>query len=150
MSQPHLPAHAPTVERAFLAICNIVRGCSSPIPNLAVMAKVAAKKSAPKTAVKRTTRRKGVESWKTYIFRVLKQVHPETRISQKGMAIINNFVTDTFEKVALEASKLCRIHKRGTISSRDVQSAVRLVLPGELSKHAVSEGTKAMTKFSQA
>ena len=114
------------------------------------MAKVAAKKSAPKTAVKRTTRRKGVESWKTYIFRVLKQVHPETRISQKGMSIINNFVTDTFEKVALEASKLCRIHKRGTISSRDVQSAVRLVLPGELSKHAVSEGTKAMTKFSQA
>ena len=113
------------------------------------MAKAVAKKSAPKTAIKKS-KRKGVESWKCYIFRVLKQVHPETRISQKGMAIINNFVTDTFEKVALEASKLCRIHKRGTISSRDVQSAVRLVLPGELSKHAVSEGTKAMTKFSQA
>ncbi|GJZ15995.1 histone H2B, partial [Tanacetum coccineum] len=25
--------------------------------------------------------------------------------------------------------------------------AVRLVLPGELAKHAVSEGTKAVTKF---
>ena len=85
------------------------------------MAKTA-KKSAPKTAIKKS-KRKGVESWKTYIFRVLKQVHPETRISQKGMSIINNFVTDTFEKVALEASKLCRIHKRGTISSRDIQSA---------------------------
>jgi histone H2B len=112
------------------------------------MAKAATKKVTPKAV--RKYKRKGTESWKTYIFRVLKQVHPETRISQKGMAIINNFVTDTFEKVALEASKLCRIHKRGTISSRDIQSAVRLVLPGELSKHAVSEGTKAMTKFSQA
>ena len=40
--------------------------------------------------------------------------------------------------------------KSMTMSSRDVQSAVRLVLPGELSKHAVSEGTKAMTKFTQA
>ena len=64
------------------------------------MAKAVTKKSAPKTAV-RKYKRKGTESWKTYIFRVLKQVHPETRISQKGMAIINNFVTDTFEKVVL-------------------------------------------------
>ena len=120
------------------------------IVDFAIMAKTVAKKSAPKNTATKKYKCRGVESWKTYIFRVLKQVHPETRISQKGMAIINNFVTDTFEKVALEASKLCRIHKRGTISSRDVQSAVRLVLPGELSKHAVSEGTKAMTKFSQA
>ena len=120
------------------------------IVDFAIMAKTVAKKSAPKNTATKKIKRRGVESWKTYIFRVLKQVHPETRISQKGMAIINNFVTDTFEKVALEASKLCRIHKRGTISSRDIQSAVRLVLPGELSKHAVSEGTKAMTKFSQA
>ena len=67
------------------------------------MAKVAAKKSAPKAVSKRTSRRKGVESWKTYIFRVLKQVHPETRISKKGITIINNFVEDTFEKIALEA-----------------------------------------------
>jgi len=27
------------------------------------------------------------------------------------------------------------------------QTAVRLILPGELAKHAVSEGTKAVTKF---
>ena len=103
-----------------------------------------------KKVVKSVRRRKAVESYKTYIFKVMKQVHPETRISKKGMAIVNNFVTDTFEKIAVEASKLCRIHKRATMSSRDVQSAIRLVLPGELSKHAVSEGTKAMTKFSQA
>ena len=104
-----------------------------------------------KNVVKKTQRRrKGVQSYNSYIFKVMKQVHPETRISKKGIAIINNFVTDTFEKVALEASKLCRIHKGMTMGSRDVQSAIRLVLPGELAKHAVSEGTKAMTKFSQA
>ena len=27
---------------------------------------------------------------------------------------------------------------------------VRLILPGELAKHAVSEGTKAVTKFTSA
>lgn len=32
------------------------------------------------------------------------------------------------------------------ITSRNIQTAVRLVIPGELAKHAVSEGTKAVTK----
>ena len=36
------------------------------------------------------------------------------------------------------------------LSSREIQTSVRLMLPGELSKHAVSEGTKAVTKFESA
>ena len=106
------------------------------------------KKPAP--VVKTMKKRRAPESYKSYIFKVLKQVHPKMRVSKKGIAIVNNFVTDTFEKIASEAGKLCKITKRSTLSSRDVQSAIRLVLPGELSKHAVSEGTKAMTKFNQA
>ena len=43
-----------------------------------------------------------------------------------------------------------RYNKKSTVSSREVQSAVRLVLPGELAKHAISEGTKAVTKFTAA
>ena len=104
-------------------------------------------KKVAKTVVKR---RKAKASFNSYIFKIMKQVHPETRISKKGIQIINNFVTDTFEKIASEASKLCRIHKGMTMNSRDVQAAIRLVLPGELAKHAVSEGTKAMTKYTQA
>ena len=104
-----------------------------------------------KNVVKKTIkRRKGVQSYNSYIFKVMKQVHPETRISKKGMTIINNFVEDTFEKIASEGSKLCRLHKTMTLGSRDIQSAIRLVLPGELAKHAVSEGTKAVTKYTSS
>jgi len=95
-------------------------------------------------------RRKAKRTYSTYIFRVLRQVHPKTRISKKSMSIMNSLVNDTFEKVAAEAGKLCRYSKRSTVSSREVQSAVRLVFPGELAKHAVSEGTKAVTKFGKA
>ena len=35
-------------------------------------------------------------------------------------------------------------------SSCEIQTAVRLLLPGELAKHAVSEGTKAVTKYTSA
>ncbi|KXZ55940.1 hypothetical protein GPECTOR_2g1491 [Gonium pectorale] len=87
------------------------------------------------------------ETYKLYIYKVLKQVHPDTGISSKAMSIMNSFINDIFEKVATEASKLSRYNKKPTVTSREIQTAVRLVLPGELAKHAVSEGTKAVTKF---
>ena len=100
----------------------------------------AVRKAAPK---KRRT-----ETFSVYIYRVLKQVHPETGISKRSMSIMNSFINDVFEKIASESSRLVRYNKKHTLSSREVQTAVRLLLPGELAKHAVSEGTKAVTKFS--
>jgi histone H2B len=110
-------------------------------------------KKAVKTAKKATgTKRhaKRVESYSSYIYKVLKQVHPNTGISKRGMSILNSFINDIFERIALESSKLSRFTKKATLSSREIQTAVRLLLPGELSKHAVSEGTKAVTKFTSS
>lgn len=98
------------------------------------------------------------------VIAVLKQVHPDTGISNKAMAILNSFVNDIFERIATEASsehhllnhlsacayqfvaELASYSKKSTISSREIQTAVRLILPGELAKHAISEGTKSVTK----
>jgi histone H2B len=94
-------------------------------------------------------RSKRTETYSTYIYRVLKQVHPDTGISKSGMSVMNSFINDVFDRVTAEAGTLARYNSRKTLSSREVQTAIRLVLPGELAKHAVSEGTKAVTKFSQ-
>ena len=108
-----------------------------------------AKAVAKKAAAAPKKHRRG-ETFSVYIYRVLKQVHPETGISKKSMSIMNSFINDIFEKVASESSRLVRYNKKHTLSSREVQTAVRLLLPGELAKHAVSEGTKAVTKYSSA
>ncbi|KAH9823109.1 histone-fold-containing protein [Melampsora americana] len=114
----------------------------------------AAKKGPAKPAAdgekkkKRSKTRK--ETYGIYIYKVLKQVHPDTGISNKAMLILNSFVNDIFERIAGEASKLATYNKKSTISSREIQTAVRLILPGELSKHAISEGTKGVTKYSSA
>ena len=71
----------------------------------------------------------------------------ETGISKKAMGVMNSFINDLFDRVTSEAGRLSRYNKKATLSSREIQTAVRLVLPGELAKHAVSEGTKAVTKF---
>ncbi|KAM7526841.1 hypothetical protein LguiA_016743 [Lonicera macranthoides] len=89
-----------------------------------------AEKKLPKEAAsgdkkkKKKMSKKSVETYKIYIFKVLKQVHPDIEISSKAM-----------------------YNKKPTITSREIQTAVRLVLLGELAKHAVSEGTKAVTTF---
>jgi histone H2B len=151
--------------------------------------KQSAKKAAPaKKAAGSKKNKKRVESYSTYIYKVLKQgkqwlcfqsvpsmtssfrpffsrsslipyfsphlmhfsVHPDTGISKKGMSIMNSFINDIFERIATEAGKLATYNKKATLSSREIQTAVRLMLPGELAKHAVSEGTKAVTKFSSS
>ena len=110
-------------------------------------AKKAAK--APKKAAS-GSKKKRTESYSSYIYKVLKQVHPDTGISKKGMSIMNSFINDIFERIAGEAGKLAKYNKKATLSSREIQTSVRLMLPGELAKHAVSEGTKAVTKFTSS
>ena len=103
-------------------------------------------KKIAKPVVKRI-RRKKFSSYSVYIYRVLKNIHGEVGISKKAMNVMNSFVTDLFEKIALEASKLNRYQRKQTISSGDIQAAVKLILPGDLAEHAIAEGTRAIGKF---
>jgi histone H2B len=50
---------------------------------------------------------------------VLKQVHPDTGISKKGVFIMNSFINDIFERIAGEAGKLATYTKKWTLSSRE-------------------------------
>ncbi|KAK1429145.1 hypothetical protein QVD17_11348 [Tagetes erecta] len=102
---------------------------------------------------KRKKRRKKVgeigsgEGYKRYLHKVLKQVHPDLGISSKAMTILNNLMGDMFERLAEVAGRLSEVNKKMTLTSREIQAAVKLVLPGELGKHAIAEGTKAVTSY---
>lgn len=123
---------------------------------MAPVASKGSKKAVTKNKVQRTgdkkknRRKRRRESYSIYIYKVLKQVHPDTGVSSKAMSIMNSFVNDIFERIAAESSRLSHYNKRSTITSREIQTAVRLLLPGELAKHAVSEGTKAVTKYTSS
>ena len=65
------------------------------------------------------------------------------------MSVMNSLITDLFERISLEASKLARTKKKSTLSARDIRTSVKLLLPDELAKNAIIEGSKAITKFSK-
>lgn len=79
-----------------------------------------------------------------YIMRVMKQVHPDTGMSSSSMDTVNNLTRYVLRRVI---TTIMRTKSKETVTSRDVEMAVKMVLPGELAKHGVSEGTKAVTKF---
>ena len=91
-----------------------------------------------------------------YIKIVLGQVHPDVRISENAKSQVNYFLNLLALKLIEEAKLLTtgniylgksnKSAQRKTISAREIQTAVRNILPGELAKHAISEGTKAVTK----
>jgi histone H2B len=90
------------------------------------------------------------ETYRRYIFKVLKQVHPDYGISSKAMDVMHNFVVDQFDKIVEEAARLCKKDKKKTLTAVDIQTAVRLVLPGALGDHAIAEGKKAVLRISGA
>ncbi|XP_041039867.1 histone H2B type 1-L-like [Carcharodon carcharias] len=97
------------------------------------------KKGSKKTAMKmfrkddRKHRRNRKESYSIYN-KVLKQVHSDTSISSKAMRVINSFISVIFKWTASEVSRLVHYTKRQTISSREIESAIRLLLSQELVK----------------
>ena len=57
------------------------------------------------------------------------------------MNVMNSFVKDLFDQIALETSKLVRNQKVHTLTA---------LLPGDLAKHVIIEGNKAVNKIAQA
>lgn len=89
-------------------------------------------------------------NFRAYIYRVLKQVHPDTGLSGDALTTVDALVCVLITKVMKNANLFFTRSNKKTVSSREIQSAVRLTLPGELAKHAVSEGTRAITRYNAA
>ncbi|XP_004406433.1 PREDICTED: late histone H2B.L4-like [Odobenus rosmarus divergens] len=101
----------------------------------------------PRCQCRRHRRCRRPNSLAAYFPRVLKQVHEGLSLSQKTVSILDSFVKDMFERIADEASHLAHSTKCSTITTREIQTAVRLLLPGEIGKHAESEATKAIIRY---
>jgi histone H2A len=105
---------------------------------------------APKKGTRKINRAplpKGHINFTTYIYKVLKQVHPDTGITAKSMAQLNGLLFYAGKAVAEKAEDFAKTNGRATVSAKNVMAATKIIFPGELAKHAVAEGVKAVTKF---
>ena len=87
-------------------------------------------------------------AFQTYIFRVFKEVCPDSGLSKKAMQTMEHIVADKFEAIMHESRALILNNKKQTLSSKEVETACRLLIRGELGANAIQAGRKALTKFS--
>ncbi|EPY19356.1 histone H2B [Strigomonas culicis] len=76
-------------------------------------------------------------------------MNKQVSLSGRTMKIVNSYVNDLFERIASEAASIVRVNKKRTLGARELQTAVRVVLPAELARHAMSEATKALSASSR-
>ena len=70
-------------------------------------------------------------------------------MSKRAMSVMNGFVYDAFDRIATEAGNIVKYNKKSTMDARAIQCACKLILPGELAKHAETEANKAVNKYIQ-
>lgn len=93
---------------------------------------------------------KKLKNFTFYIYKVLKEFHPDISISKKAIKIVNTILNNSFKRIATEASWLAHYNNKATIDAMELQSAVRWLLSGELANHANREGTEAIAKYSSS
>ena len=92
-------------------------------------------------------KKKKSDTLNIYIYKVLKQIHPDMGISKLGMNVINSFLLDVMDKLASEAANAVKYTNKNTMDSRAIECAVRLCLPGEFAKHAQRDAKAALEKY---
>ncbi|CCW62445.1 unnamed protein product [Phytomonas sp. EM1] len=87
------------------------------------------------------------QHWDLYIHRVFHQVIKRGSLSKTSVRVLSSFIEDMFNKIQSEAVFVAKINKVKTLTAREIQTSARLLLPPEIAKHAMSEGTKAVAKY---
>jgi histone H2B len=105
-------------------------------------------KAVTKSSYSTGSKRKSL-SFRTYILLVLKELHKDLQISTQAITVVDDLLHDIFRRLASEAGRLAIQNKKKTLKSREIQSATKLVLSGELSQHAISEGRRAVIQYIQ-
>jgi len=103
--------------------------------------------------VKKRTGKKDKRSLAYYIHKLLRIPRPEATtkysLSQKGMAVMDSMANDIFDRICSEAVHLTKSKKQKTLTTREVQTAIRLLLAPDLCQHAIGEGNKAVANFQE-
>ncbi|KAE8728266.1 Histone H2B [Hibiscus syriacus] len=93
---------APKVEKKSAEEKNTTVAEKAPAEKKPKVGKKLTKEGAASGDKKKKKAKKSVETYKIYIFKVLKQVHPDIGISNKAMGIMNSFINDIFEKLVMK------------------------------------------------
>jgi len=88
------------------------------------------------------------DRYDTYVYNVLKRVHPDLGITRGAMRSVETMVRDLVARVCTAANDLTLLTKKQTVTAREIHAATRQVIQGDsLVASAVSDALRAVTKY---
>lgn len=81
--------------------------------------------------------------------RILKEVAPNSSITQQTMQIANALAVDLFDRLITTAETVRAYDEKNTLSAKHVQAATKVLMRPELAQHAVMNGTNAVKRFQE-
>lgn len=104
---------------------------------------------APPATRKRRSRKASDKGYGSYLHKIHKDIHREKKltISSKAMEVVNALVEDLERRLTSRSFALAKFQKKSTLAAPHVQVGTKLVFPPDMGGMAISEGTKALTKY---
>lgn len=103
-------------------------------------------KAKAKGKAKKSKKREEDRKYHRFITKVFKTIHPDMQIHPDTVNVINTCIYDILGEVCDEASRMVSRTNKKTLSSTDLQFAIKTLFPAELAKHAEMEGIMAVAR----
>ncbi|GBN95428.1 hypothetical protein AVEN_183087-1 [Araneus ventricosus] len=100
--------------------------------------------SNPVQRVRRKKQRREELSFKPYILRMKKIVSPDIKLSSIALEGLDNLLSNVYQMYCSEFQLLSSHTKIKTLSDKDVESATKLCMPGNLKNKAVNNGRRCV------
>lgn len=94
------------------------------------------------------TKTKDYTKYHTFIYKVLKQVHPDNSITADAKALMNDLVIDLIARLVQASNTAATTAETKTMTTAEIQKAVNELMTPKLASYAVAEGTKAVIAYS--
>ncbi|GBM44501.1 hypothetical protein AVEN_48027-1 [Araneus ventricosus] len=94
--------------------------------------------------IRRKKQRREELSFKTYILRMKKIVFPGLKLSSNALEDLDNLLSNIYQMYCSEFQLLSSHTKIKTLSDKDVESATKLCIPGNLKIKAMDIGRRSV------
>lgn len=103
--------------------------------------------SANEASVRRREEKHERISFSSYIYLVLKEIHPDLKISMRAMSVMNNLIGNIFEKIVNRTNHFSKINDLQAISSCEIQRAIRLAFENDITVNASASARQSVAKY---
>jgi len=103
--------------------------------------------STVKKGKKPTETKDNVPSFDVYLHKLMEEHHSGLQINKQAVEWLNRFILNVLAETGRQCVLLAEHGRHKGVTSRDVQTMVRISYESQLARSCIASGTKAVTKF---